>query len=134
MFDAVLVREILLQIDKAIEKIRYRSAQVDTADYFTGTPEGMERLDGIAMLFIAIGESLTHIDKIPGGGLLSNYSEVDWTGVKVLRDIIAHHYFDIDAEQILWLCKNSLEPLSVTIREMLGDFPWIAGDTNQSEK
>jgi len=39
--------------------------------------------------------------------------------VKGFRDIIAHHYFDIDAEQVFWMCKHSLEPLSLTIKKMI---------------
>ena len=71
------------------------------------------------MLFIAIGESLKNIDKITAGTLLSKYPEIDWTGVKGFRDIIAHHYFDIDAEQVFWICKHNLGPLSVTIKKMI---------------
>ena len=70
-------------------------------------------------LFIAIGESLKNIDKITAGALLAKYPEIDWTGVKGFRDIIAHHYFDIDAEQVFWICKHNLEPLSVTIKKMI---------------
>jgi uncharacterized protein with HEPN domain len=100
---------------------RYSSSpsHVESPDYFTGTPEGVERLDGIAMLFIAIGESLKNIDKITAGTLLSKCPEIDWTGVKGFRDIIAHHYFDIDAEQVFWFCKHNLESLSVTIKKMI---------------
>jgi hypothetical protein len=50
MFDADLVHAILLQIDEAIEKIKHRSAQADSPDYFTGTPEGVERLGGTGFL------------------------------------------------------------------------------------
>ena len=42
MFDKDLVRAILVQIDEAIEKIRYRTESISSSDYFTGSPEGME--------------------------------------------------------------------------------------------
>jgi uncharacterized protein with HEPN domain len=90
MFDGDLALTILVQVDEAIQKLLYRSAQAEGPDYFTNTPEGMERLDGIAMLFIAIGESLKNLDKISDGTLLSKHSEIDWAGVKGFRDIIAH--------------------------------------------
>ncbi len=79
MFDRDLVRSILLQVDEAIEKIRARTGHIHTPDYFIGTPEGMEKLDAVAMLFIAIGESLKNIDKITGGTLLAKHPEIDWT-------------------------------------------------------
>ncbi len=58
------------------------------------------------MLFMAIGEALKNIDKITGGALLSQYPEIDWKGAIGFRDIIAHHYFDIDAEQVFWICYS----------------------------
>lgn len=96
-----------------------RTALVDTPDFFTSTPEGLEKLDAVAMLFIAIGESLKNIDKITGGTLFAKHPEIDWAGIKGLRDIIAHHYFDIDAEQIFWILKNNLQPFSAVIKKMI---------------
>lgn len=32
------------KIDQAIEKISYRTAQIESAEYFTCSPEGVERL------------------------------------------------------------------------------------------
>jgi uncharacterized protein with HEPN domain len=52
---------------------------------------------------------------------LSRYPEIDWAGAKKLRDIIAHHYFDIDAEQIFWIIEHELQPLSATIKKMMGE-------------
>jgi len=80
---------------------------------------GMEKLDSICMLFIAIGEALKNLDKITGGALLSQHSEIDWTGAIGFRDIIAHHYFDIDAEQVFWICAHELGPLSGAIKSMI---------------
>jgi uncharacterized protein with HEPN domain len=118
MFDKALVHSILLQIDEAIERIRTRTREIESADYFTNSPAGVERLDGIAMLFMAIGESLKNLDKITSGALLSRHPEIDWTGVKGFRDIIAHHYFDIDAEQVFWIISHDLEPLSMAVKAM----------------
>lgn len=58
MFDKTMVTEILCQIDEALEKIIKRTASITNANDFTDSPEGMEKLDGICMLFMAIGESL----------------------------------------------------------------------------
>ena len=68
------------------------------------------------MQFIAIGEALKNIDKITGGNLLSQYPEIDWKGAMGFRDIIAHHYFDIDAEEVFWICTNELAPLSAAVK------------------
>ena len=119
MFDKSLVLSILMQVDEALEKIKFRAAHIAGAGDFTDSPEGLEKLDGICMLFIAVGESLKNIDKITGGKLFARYPEIDWAGVKGIRDIIAHHYFDIDAEQVFWICARELGKLSAAIKKMI---------------
>lgn len=121
MFDKNLVLSIFQQIDEALEKIRSRSEQIHSPDDFTNSQAGMEKLDGICMLFIAIGEALKNIDKITGSSLLLQYSGTDWKGAMGFRDIIAHHYFDIDAEEVFWICTHELAPLSITIKKMIED-------------
>lgn len=119
MFDKELVISILAQIDEALERIASRAERIRSADDFTGSPAGMEKLDSICMLFIAVGEALKNLDKITGGALFSQHSEIDWTGAIGFRDIIAHHYFDIDAEQVFWICAHELGPLSYAIKSMI---------------
>lgn len=121
MFEKNLVLSILQQIDEALEKIKSRSSGIQNADDFTDSPSGMEKLDSICMLFIAVGEALKNIDKITGGSLLSKYPETDWKGAIGFRDIIAHHYFDIDAEEVFWICTHELGPLSATIKRIIGE-------------
>lgn len=121
MYDKELVLDILKQINEALLKIQTRSANIQTVDDFTCNPSGMEKLDSICMLFIATGESIKNIDKITQGDLLSHYSDVDWSGVKGFRDIIAHHYFNIDAEQVFWIIKNELVHLLSVIQQIITD-------------
>lgn len=82
---------------------------------------GMEKLDGICMLLMAIGEGFKNIDKITGRKLLKKYPEVDWTGIKGFRDIVAHHYFDIDAEQVFYIITNRLDSLAATVKKMISE-------------
>jgi uncharacterized protein with HEPN domain len=119
MFDKDLVLTLLSQIDDALNTIAQRVAQIRSADDFTDSPSGMEKLDGICMLFIAVGEALKNIDRITGATLLRQYPEIDWKGAMGFRDLIAHHYFDIDAEQVFWICAHELGPLSAMIKRMI---------------
>lgn len=73
------------------------------------------------MKLIAIGESVKNLDKHTGCELLPKYPEVDWKGVKGVRDIISHHYFDLDAEEIFNICSVHLPPLHQTIQKMITD-------------
>ncbi len=121
MFDKELVRDILLQILEATQKINQRFQPIKNVDDFTNTPAGMEKFDSICMLLIAIGESLKSIDKITDNSLLIQYPEIDWKGAKGLRDIITHQYFDVDADEIFWVCEKHIPPLSKIIEKMISD-------------
>ena len=52
-------------------------------------------------------EERTSNDKTTNGLLLPTYPDIPWKNVKGLRDIIAHHYFDVDAAQILWISPRT---------------------------
>ena len=117
----VLVKEILSQIHTAIVTIQLRFEPVESVDYFLDTAAGQEKLDSLCMLFIAIGESLKNIDKLTNRQLLKKYGEVDWKAIKGMRDVLSHHYFDINAEAIYNVCTEELNTLESTVRLMLED-------------
>jgi uncharacterized protein with HEPN domain len=119
MPDISHIKDILQQILGALEKIQWRFAPVHSVDDLTETPEGLEKLDSICMLLVAIGESCKKIDRLTDGRLLHRYPEIDWKGVKGLRDIISHHYFDVDAEVIFGICTKQAPILAETLRHML---------------
>ena len=121
MYDKTLIIEILEQINNAVNIVLQRFEIVEGVNFFTDTPEGVEKLDSICMQLIAIGESLKNIDKITNKTLLKNYPETDWKGAKGLRDIISHHYFDLDADEIYYVCDVKLSPLQKTIEKILQD-------------
>ena len=95
--------DILEDILSAIEKLEERTKDIRSVDDFLGSSPGMVLLDATCMLLIAVGESLKNLDKTTDGKLLPTYPSIPWKNVKGLRDIIAHHYFDVDAAQILWI-------------------------------
>jgi uncharacterized protein with HEPN domain len=121
MYDKSLVIEILTQILNASKTVAQRFEVVDSIDYFLDSPAGLEKLDSICMQLIAIGESLKNIDKITDKTLLEQYPQVDWKGAKGIRDIISHHYFDLDAEEIYFVCDTKLETLTNTIEKIIQD-------------
>ncbi|MEA3287690.1 MAG: HepT-like ribonuclease domain-containing protein [Candidatus Marinimicrobia bacterium] len=119
MYDKTLVQDILNQILSATRTVQDRFEPIKSIDDFTNTPAGMEKLDAICMLVIAVGESLKNLDKITEKTILVKYSRIDWKGAMGMRDIITHHYFDIDAEQIFWVCEHQMKPLAETIEQIL---------------
>lgn len=111
--------DILEDILSAIERLEDRTKDIQTTDDFLCSSSGMILLDATCMLLIAIGESLKNLDKTTDGKLLSTYPSIPWKNIKGMRDIIAHHYFDVDAAQILWILKNDIGPLKVAIQHFI---------------
>lgn len=118
MYDRELVIEILEQIVTAANRIERRFRDITKPDDFLVSEKGIDKLDAICMMLIAIGENLKNLDKITGGTILPQYPEMDWKGAKGMRDIISHHYFDLDAEVVFSICKDRIPGLIETVMKM----------------
>ena len=81
----------------------------------------MMRLDAICMNLIALGEAVKGLDKITQGELLPHYSEIYWSGVMKMRDKIAHHYFEMDAEVVFKTLKEDIPTMLPIIQQMIED-------------
>jgi uncharacterized protein with HEPN domain len=77
MHDRELVLEILEQVYDSTQKVLKRFEPIKSANDFTDSDSGMEKLDAICMQLIAIGEALKNLDKITKDSLLSNYPQID---------------------------------------------------------
>lgn len=107
---------ILSRIEEAINTVQIRNAVIRSADDFLLTPEGREKLDAACMVIEAIGESFKNLDKLTNNELLPLYPSIEWKEVKGVRDVIAHHYFDIDANEIFSIINNDFDSLKDAIR------------------
>ena len=132
MYDKYLVLNILTQIYQAAVTISKRFENIKSANDFTNSEEGMEKLDAICMQLITIGESLKNLDKITNKTLLKKYPQIEWDKIKGMRDIISHHYFDIDAEVIFDVCKNHIDNLAKTINQIIKDIQVNNIEPNQT--
>ena len=121
MYDKELVLEILKQIVNSIGIVLKRFSFIKNPDEFVKTEEGLEKLDSICMQLIALGESLKNVDKITKGTLLVKYPQVEWDKAKKMRDIIAHHYFDIDEEIVFIVCQKHLPLMLEVVKGMIED-------------
>jgi uncharacterized protein with HEPN domain len=122
MYDKNLIIELLKQIDEAIQKVERRFVGISNPDDFITSEEGSDRLDAIAMMLIAIGENIKNVDKISGKAILQNYPEIHWPGVKGVRDILAHDYFNIDPDEIFAICAKDIAPLKTVIESIRKEF------------
>ncbi|MDD4155885.1 MAG: DUF86 domain-containing protein [Candidatus Cloacimonetes bacterium] len=122
MYNKSLVKIIFQQVDHSVNVIKRRFNEIHHYSDFYNSDKGIDLLDAICMQLIAIGESIKNVDKITNKSLLYNYPNIDWKGIMGIRDIISHHYFDIDAEEIFNVCKNELDKLQSTINVIIDDF------------
>ncbi len=88
---------------------------------FYSSDAGIDRMDAICMILIAAGEELKNIDRKTEGNLLSRYPGVKWRGVMGVRDVLAHGYFQVNAEQLFDICQNDIPALIETVKTMIGD-------------
>jgi len=80
-----------------------------TISYYT--EDGLMRLDAISMRLQSIGEALKNIDKRDRTFLLEVADRRYWSNIIKTREIITHHYIDIDSETIFMICDEKLEEL-----------------------
>ena len=117
-------RQILELIDMVLDSIlviQERTSHIQNGDDFMLSPDNMFILDGVCMKLIFIGESIKSIDKITQGKLLCNYPAIPWKEVMKQRDLIAHHYFRIDADSIYNTIKEDLPFLYQTLLQVRED-------------
>ncbi len=121
MYDIELVKEILRQILWSTQTIARRFTLITSPEDFVVSEAGLEKFDAICMQLIAIGESVKHLDKVTEGELLFRYPQIEWKRVMGMRDVLSHHYFDIDAEVVYATCDTHIKELAKTVQRMLTD-------------
>lgn len=121
MFDKKLADEILHQILNSAETVLKRFSKIKSVGDFTDSPEGMEKLDSICMQLIVIGEALKNFDKVTTGSVLLKYQQVEWKKAMGMRDIITHHYVDVNPEAIYDVCRNKIPVLVDAIKLVIND-------------
>lgn len=115
-YDREVVIDILENMLWALDQIKKRFTAIETSSDFLDSDLGLEKLDSICMQLINIGEALKRIDKITERTLLKQYSQIEWKRVMGMRDIITHHYFDIDAETVFTVCDEHVLQLEKALK------------------
>ena len=121
MYEKDLIISIFKNILWSLEQITKRFQYIQSSEDFIKNDTGLEKLDSICMQLINIGEALKEIDKLTEGSIFSKYTEIDWKKAKGMRDIITHHYFDIDEETVFIVCKERIPEMKQVIQKILND-------------
>lgn len=120
-YDPEIIENIFDNILWSLDQVQKRFLVIDTPDDFLDSDVGLEKLDSICMQLINIGEALKQLDKITDKMVLNKYPEIEWKKVMGMRDIIMHHYFDIDAETVFTVCDEHVPELKETIQKLKRD-------------
>ena len=120
MYD-VKILHLLDKIIESVEVVQKRTENVRTVNDFLDSTTGTLLLDGVCMKLIATGESVKNLDKLTHGHLLVLYPQIPWREVMGMRDIIVHHYFEVDADVIFNTIKDNIPLLMDTLKQMRKD-------------
>ena len=70
------------------------------------------------MNFVVVGEMA---EKLSDEFKDSTESQINWFKIRGLRNIIAHNYFGVDAEEVWQIIEDSLLDLGKTVKYILGE-------------
>ena len=113
--------KVLHLLDKVIESLEVIQQRTENTNDFLDSATGTLLLDGVCMKLIATGESIKNLDKLTAGNLLIYYPQRPWREVMGMRDIIVHHYFEVDADVIFNTVKENIPLLMDTLLQMRED-------------
>jgi len=119
MYDKELIIELLSKMIEATEKVLYRSRNISSVDDFLENDESLMLLDSLCMQFIALGEAVKKIDKLTDKKLFIKYPNIPWKDIAGIRDILSHHYFDLNADVIYDVTTEYIPNLQGVLREIL---------------
>jgi uncharacterized protein with HEPN domain len=97
----------------SIKRIQEYTANFSDADGFYADTKSF---DASMMNFIVIGEM---VDKLSSNLIEETSDKVDWFKVKGFRNIIAHNYFGIDAEEVWQVIHTSLKELKENLELLI---------------
>jgi len=101
----------LLSIIEAIEKIERYSAAFSNGENFYCDEKSF---DASMMQFVVIGEMIDRIDN----EFKQANNQIQWQKIKDFRNIVAHDYFGIDADEIWEIIQTKIKPLKKELLEL----------------
>ena len=99
----------IMNILESIDKIQDYSDNFNNADEFY---QDSKSFDATMMNFVVVGEM---VEKLSDNFLAETSKEIDWFKVSGFRNIIAHNYFGIDAEEVWQIIHGSLTLLQESL-------------------
>ncbi|MEA2060895.1 MAG: HepT-like ribonuclease domain-containing protein [Thermodesulfobacteriota bacterium] len=73
--------------------------------------------DAVMMNFIVIGEMVSKLSE----KFIETHSQIDWLKIRGFRNIVAHNYFGIDAEEVWQIIESNLSEFDKEITVILSN-------------
>jgi uncharacterized protein with HEPN domain len=102
----------LESIIEASDRIIEYTSGIHSADDFNND---YRNFDATMMNFVVIGEM---VDKL-SDDFKKKHDKIEWIKIKGFRNIVAHDYFGIDAEEVWQIIKNKIPKLKTDIQGLL---------------
>jgi uncharacterized protein with HEPN domain len=103
----------ILNMLDAIHKIQDYCNNFENADDFYNDTKSF---DATMMNFIVVGEM---VGKLSNEFISNTKDKIDWFKVKGFRNIIAHNYFGIDAEEVWQIIQDNLTDLEIALEKSI---------------
>ncbi|MBC8416106.1 MAG: DUF86 domain-containing protein [Candidatus Cloacimonetes bacterium] len=120
-------KQNLLGILEAIERIEEYISPFNSADEFF---DNTINFDAAMMNFIIIGEMVERLTD----QFKETYSHIDWMKIKGFRNIVAHDYFGIDAEEVATLNDELLMEYWEKAENIIAEFNEYGGGPEDEEE
>ena len=104
-------KELIEFILLSITLIEERFESINGRDDFIEDHNGLEKLDAISMRLQSIGEAIKNILKRDEELLIKYAEKAYWSDIVKFREIISHHYIDIDSEIVFDICDEDIKEL-----------------------
>jgi uncharacterized protein with HEPN domain len=106
----------MISIMEAVEKIKRYTEEFDNAEDFY---HDAKSFDASMMQFVIIGEMIARLDE----EYKNRYTDIPWQQIKDFRNIVAHDYFGIDADEIWSIIQYHLLPLKKSLQKLIEAHP-----------
>ena len=102
----------LLAILDSISKIERFVKNINDADSFYNDEK---TFDAVLINFVIIGEAVSRLTE----NFKEKENHIPWLKIKAFRNIVAHDYFGVDAEEVWQIIHTNLPKLEIKIKTLL---------------
>jgi uncharacterized protein with HEPN domain len=102
---------LLAIIDASEKTLKYTSQLLDADMFYLDE----KTFDAVLMNFVIIGESVARLS----AETLTDNDSIPWAQIKGFRNMVAHDYFGVDAEEVWEIIQNHIPKLILEVKNII---------------